>query len=112
MKNKLTDSAVMVEQGAVLSMRPDQAIRLNCVDGCLWLTQSGVAGDTFLRSGQEIRLQAGGLVVIESLGDAPAHLHVETEPSLTMRLRNDLAQALRTVAHYVEHTGRTQAATH
>ncbi|WP_157288497.1 DUF2917 domain-containing protein [Uliginosibacterium gangwonense] len=112
MTNKLTNTSMMVEQGAVLSMRPDQAIRVNCVDGCLWLTQSGVAGDTFLRSGQEIRLQAGGLVVIESLGDAPAHLHLETEPGLAMRLRSDLAQALRSVARYVEQSGSTQAITH
>lgn len=112
MKNTLTDTAMIVDQKDVLSMRVTHPMRLSCVDGRVWLTHSAVAGDTFLHSGEQIHLQAGGVVVIESLGGMPAQVELEAEPGLSARLCTGLAGVLRSAARYVEQVGGTPVVGH
>lgn len=54
------------------SVVPGEEVRI--LYGRIWLTEEGGRRDAFLASGEEIRLDARGLAVIEALGPARVQL--------------------------------------
>jgi hypothetical protein len=59
--------------------------RIECRAGRLWLTQTGGAGDVFLRAGDSYRLDWPEMVLVEGLGPAGIVLHAP--PSRLRHLR-------------------------
>jgi hypothetical protein len=55
--------------------------RVRILYGRVWLTEEGRPDDAFLASGEEVRLDAPGLVVIEALGPARVQLYEEKRGS-------------------------------
>jgi hypothetical protein len=50
--------------------------RIECVAGRVWLTQTGVAGDVFLWTGDSYTLDWPDMALVEALGEARIILHV------------------------------------
>jgi len=56
--------------GGVLTRRGVEGMCVLCVSGRLWVTETGLAVDHMLRSGEHCVVRGPGLVVIEALCDA------------------------------------------
>lgn len=61
---------VKLSRGGLLSMRPNQRTQVQVLAGCIWLTQTGVGRDHFLRSGQVLELAPGLLTVLTAEDDS------------------------------------------
>lgn len=59
--------------------------RIECRAGRLWLTQTGGAGDVFLRAGDSYHLDWPEMVLVEALGSA--HIVLQAPPSRLRHLR-------------------------
>jgi hypothetical protein len=65
-------------------MRIAGAMRIECVAGRVWLTQTGKSGDVFLRAGDAYELAGPESALVEALGQARITLHAA--PSTGQRL--------------------------
>lgn len=77
-------AVVKLSRGGLLSMRPTQRTRVQVLSGCIWLTQTGVERDHFLRAGQVLELTPGLLTVLTAEDDS--RFALETPPRLLNRL--------------------------
>lgn len=57
------------------------ALRIECVAGIAWLTQTGRAGDVFLRVGDHWDLDRGDTALVEALGTAPGEVELALYPA-------------------------------
>jgi Protein of unknown function (DUF2917) len=71
MKPHTNDSATLqLSQGGLLSMKPTQCMQLLVLSGCVWVTQTKVERDHFLRAGHCLELTPGLLTVLTSEDDS------------------------------------------
>lgn len=70
MDTSLSMAFEQLAKGALLKLRDAQGRGVAVRSGCLWITQEGDPRDLFVGAGQSVRLDRGGLVVIEALADA------------------------------------------
>jgi Protein of unknown function (DUF2917) len=57
-------------KGSLLTLRDAQGRGVAVFSGSLWVTQEGDARDIVVHTGDSVRFDRGGLVVIEALADA------------------------------------------
>ena len=82
----VTDSITIAEnQVVVLAQQSRQTI--HALDGILWITQGGNAGDMLLHAGEQIALSAGGLIAVQTLRGPATFRVTPTQRSLGARLR-------------------------
>lgn len=74
-----------------ISLRADQPIRLSdalgkriqCLQGIVWITSTGMSEDIFLRPGESHQIDRKGLNLIESIaGEGILLLHEKGQPSI------------------------------
>lgn len=78
--------------------------RIECIAGVVWLTQTGMAADVFLRAGGSYALDWPDMVLAEGIGEAQVILHAD--PGVWRRILDGATgvlslfhERLRTVRH-------------
>jgi len=74
MKIEVDTPAWLLREGHPLRLQGARGVTIHCLSGRLWLTTAGQADDIFLHPGQCHTVDAGGLTLIEALGQAQARL--------------------------------------
>jgi len=59
-----------LSRGAVVGFASRRALTVTCLEGRLWITQTGRAGDVILSAGERYQCAAGGKVVVQALAAA------------------------------------------
>jgi len=57
------------------AMRRSRGVRLECTEGLVWLTVEGRSDDHFLAQGEQLRIDSGGLVLVEGEPAGAIRLH-------------------------------------
>ncbi|MGZ5088684.1 MAG: DUF2917 domain-containing protein [Usitatibacter sp.] len=61
---------VDLKRRETFSVRSAEAIEVECLEGCLWITRDREFGDVILAAGEHIAVTAAGVMVVEALRDA------------------------------------------
>jgi hypothetical protein len=72
--HRRTDSSfqsIGVPRGSVVKVHDGRGMRMCVVNGMVWVTQSGSAGDVFLDAGECLRIEHDGLTLVSTCGRAP-----------------------------------------
>ncbi len=69
MKVNLTQGAIDLAQGKLLSLDSAKGWTLQVKRGVVWATSPDMPGDHFIRGGQSLRLTGASRVVVEALQD-------------------------------------------
>ncbi|WP_374400694.1 DUF2917 domain-containing protein [Niveibacterium sp.] len=69
MKVNLTQGAIDLAQGKLLSLDSATGWTLQVKRGVVWATSPDMPGDHFIRSGQSLRLTGASRVIVEALQD-------------------------------------------
>ena len=78
-------------------LRRVRGMRVDCLEGVVWLTVAGVPGDTLLQPGMAYVIPANGLVLMEALPEARIRLFSPARVSIHRKIHLFLRR-LRTVA--------------
>ena len=68
MEIDLRSGEVSLQEHQPVRLTGARGLRVTCTAGIVWITQTGVAEDIFLHSGQSYRVCKNALTLIESVG--------------------------------------------
>lgn len=66
---------IRLEADAPLAFRGARGVVVECVEGTVWLTVDGQAGDFFLRRGDKLCIDSEGLALIDGLPRGAVRFH-------------------------------------
>jgi hypothetical protein len=66
---------IRLEQDAPLAFCGARGVVVECVEGTVWLTVDGQAGDFFLRRGEKLRVDSERLALIDGLPRGAVRFH-------------------------------------
>lgn len=66
---------IRLEEDAPLAFRGARGVLVECVEGSIWLTVEGQAGDFFLRRGDSLRIDSEGLALVDGLPRGAVRFH-------------------------------------
>jgi hypothetical protein len=81
MKNELSAAARMLGKGRTDRVEQPRGQRVECLAGCLWITQDGDLRDVILEAGEAIVLTRDGTALVSALADSSYLLLVPTARS-------------------------------
>ncbi|TXI76953.1 MAG: DUF2917 domain-containing protein [Dokdonella sp.] len=93
MNLKLNSSELCLAHNVPVRLPFAKGTRVICVEGVLWLTVSGEAGDVFLRPGEVYAIHGRGPAVLEAIGGGRARLERKVPWWRFQRVRTLLALA-------------------
>lgn len=65
------DDLLSLGSGEILRFGGDRrGVVIECLDGCVWVTEEGEPRDTILHSGERVVISHRGLVLVEALESA------------------------------------------
>lgn len=68
--NLVPDGETELAEGEVVSLDPHAGLRIDCLDGTLWITQAGEAEDFVARTGDEFVPGVHGRIVVQAMTSA------------------------------------------
>jgi hypothetical protein len=77
----LTLTRVALRPERALDLRDGAGTAVTAVEGVLWITETGEAGDVLLEPGQSHVVSRNGLTLVSALGGAAVALLVPARPS-------------------------------
>ena len=74
MKIDLSSGELCLKNGIPLRLARASGLRIDCLSGKIWITETGEAADIFLTAGESYWIASQGLALIESIGDGRVRL--------------------------------------
>jgi hypothetical protein len=94
MTRSFVDSSVRLKTGELLDISDGEGFTVECLEGAVWITQSGDPRDIVLRAGQSFVLDKPGLALVCAAA-GPATVAVAVSLQLLPRARSRLRNAAR-----------------
>lgn len=74
MKIDLGSGEICLRDNQPLRLDGARGLRIECMVGMIWITETGHPDDIFLSAGQSYRLAGNGISLVESIGDGRIRL--------------------------------------
>ena len=67
MRMSFRNAVIQLVDGKPLAFQGARGVHLECIEGMVWLTLEGQAGDFLLARGERLRIESNGLALVEAL---------------------------------------------
>jgi hypothetical protein len=95
MKIDLRSGEVCLQDNQPVRLNGARGLRIICTAGTVWITQTGVAEDLFLRPGQSFLVGNDALALVESIGGGKVRFEQAESFALLKFMRNTMQNLTR-----------------
>lgn len=92
MRIELSNTVIQMNESNRLSFSNARNVRLECLDGVIWLTFSDIEGDFLIERGEQIVISSNGLALIQGLPFASVKL---TSPTSKVSILRNLLNSIK-----------------
>ena len=92
MRIEPSNTVIQMNESNRLSFSNARNVRLECLDGVIWLTFSNIEGDFLIERGEQIVIPSNGLALIQGLPFASVKL---TSPTTKVSILRNLLNSIK-----------------
>ncbi len=92
MRIEPSNTVIQMNESNRLSFSNARNVRLECLDGVIWLTLSNIEGDFLIERGEQIVIPSNGLALIQGLPFASVKL---TSPTSKVSILRNLLNSIK-----------------